>query len=586
MPPAYPSGASLSQLMRNYSLMNQRDRELERRSKRDEWNALSNVFTSPISTFIGVEERKRKEELAQAQVQGQLDRERLELYGQLGLSRRVLEELGLKGKTVEDSPPVDATSYTPAFLGEIARRAAQPDESLQVQLDRGDGTLIDLMQRQEEERLIDPSIALPRPAPGTYDPTITISSGLPGVPGFEVPVTSAETLAERKGEALIAAEQSTIAKEERELANKIRFAKYQDRVAAEVAETEHGNTLEQFSVRHGFDLDRAEQAAADAMALAGYNQSQANLRARAGFIHIEKGLPHPDPSIEGNVLSFYSKATGPDGNPVIFHPPGADGQPILLPVDPVEPDKGEQVGVTSEGLVVWRHLDGRLEVLQDTYDEPPSMTGTQSREQVGNKVVDTYLGKSPRNEMVDGVITNLSLHGALQSDVYGIAGWWTKPARLAQQAFNQNPEAQKLRSEIDIATEYFSTIMTQMGEYRSSSTAVKNVLDRLGTLEGGIFAGEETLRQRANAWLDAADEAIQAHTAAETIDYDDPVKMAQLYSLITSALYLQDVLGMPNRPLIGSDFLTPEQVQRFQPGGRSGGDSIAPQGTLRGNLEP
>ena len=184
--------------------MNQRDRELERRSKRDEWNALSNVFTSPISTFIGVEERKRKEELAQAQVQGQLDRERLELYGQLGLPRSVLEELGLTGKTAEDSPPVDVTSYTPAFLGEIGRRAARPDESLQVQLDRGDGTLIDLMQRQEEERLIDPSVAFPRPAPGTYDPTITISSGFPGVPGYEVPVTSAETLAERKGEALIA----------------------------------------------------------------------------------------------------------------------------------------------------------------------------------------------------------------------------------------------------------------------------------------------------------------------------------------------------------------------------------------------
>ena len=583
-----PYQREIWQMMRAQMDADQRFYEGDRARSAAKWDAVGNIGAMIEGSYRGFKDREqaeadrdKAEELAKAQAQALIDREQYDaLHGQpLSFLQTVP---GVIPTRVEDvSPIVDESSYTPALMGETARRAAQPVESLQVQRDREDGTLLEIMQRQDEERLIDPSIALPRPAPGTYDPTMPIASGYPGVAGYQLPVTTAETLAERKGEALLAAEQSAIAGAERELKDKIRFAEYEAGVAADVAETAQGYTVDQLSVRHGFEVERARQAAVDAMARAGFTASQAYLRAQQGFTEIDKGLPHPDPGIEGNVLAFYSKATGPDGNPVIFYPPGSDGQPILLPVEPVEPDKGEQAGVTSEGLVVWRYPDGRLETLTDTYDEPPSMAGTQSRELVGQKVEDTYLGKSPRNEMVDGEITNLSLHGALQSDVYGIAGWWTQPARLAQAAFNTNPEAQKLRSELDIATEYFSTIMTQMGEYRSSSQAVKNVLDRLGNLEGGIFAGEETLRQRANAWLDVADEAIQAHTAPEAIDYDDPTKMTQLYSLITSALYLQDILGMPNRKLIGADFLTPEQAQLFQPGGRSGADSRVRHGALR-----
>jgi hypothetical protein len=347
-------------------------------------------------------------------------------------------------------------------------------------------------------------------------------------------------------------------------------------IAAGVAEAAQGNALDRIALEYGFDEQKATQAFNNSMRLAGFNQSQANFRARQGFIKIDEDIPHPDPNIEGNVLALLSKATGPGGNPIIFYPPGPDGQPMLLPVDP---DEGEKIGVDNEGRVVVRYKDGSTEVLKGVFEKPP--VTEQATGMVRDWVVDVYSVKPARNEMIDGTIRNLSLHGALQSNTAGISGLLTKPAKRLQQAFDWNPEAQKLRDELNIATENFSTIMTQMGEYRSSSQAVKNVLERLGDLEGGIFAGDETLRARANAWLDVADGAIKAHTAQGTIDYDNPTSMAQLHALITSALYLQDVLGMPNRKLIGAKYLTSEESEQYRPGGRSGGDSRIPVGTSR-----
>ena len=207
-----PYQREIWQMMRAQMDADQRFYEGERARSAEKWDAVGNLGAMIEGSYRGFKDREqaeadrdKAEELAQAQAQALIDREKFNLIDKLGLSRSALKALGgFTVPTVEDSPPVDVTSYTPAFMGEIARRAAQPVESLQVQRDREDGTLLEIMQRQDEERLIDPSIALPRPAPGTYDPTMPIASGYPGVAGYEVPVTTAETLAERKSEELLA----------------------------------------------------------------------------------------------------------------------------------------------------------------------------------------------------------------------------------------------------------------------------------------------------------------------------------------------------------------------------------------------
>ena len=309
--------------------------------------------------------------------------------------------------------------------------------------------------------------------------------------------------------------QEKIAEEGRAEKASERGEKHKADIAAEVAKT-----------GQGYALTNIEAQAAAAFRRTGLTVGAANARASASKYE-PIVLPHPRDPSKGNVQAFWTK--DPNGDVIFVYPP-TNGQPTLASVD---------------------NPGGELE-LRDS-------------------VIDSYSSRAPRGR------ENPTFYEALESNMPGLAGVWTLAGATYQKLFDSNPEAEKLRTELGLVTEGFSTIMTKMGEYRSSAQAVTNILDRIGDLQGGILKGDETLRQRADAWLDVADRAVKAHTLPGAIDYGNASAMAGLYSLISSALALEEVLGMPNRKLIGRRFLTEEQIEQFQAGGHLGSDGESKQ---------
>ena len=179
--------------------------QADRRGLQRQWGqTLSSLPLRLYETYRGLKEKRREDEFIAAQAQAKQDRDRFDMYQ--GLPESVLEALqGVTVPTVEDrAPRTTGLSYTPEFRGLIARRGTQLDEPLQAQLDRGEGTLLEIMRRGEDELLVDPSVAVPRPDPQTYAPTMTIGSGHPDIAGIEMPIQTAEIQQAFKDEELAA----------------------------------------------------------------------------------------------------------------------------------------------------------------------------------------------------------------------------------------------------------------------------------------------------------------------------------------------------------------------------------------------
>jgi len=176
---------TLLQMMQSRMAYEQEFNRQQRRSRRENWNILANLPAQIYETYQGVKEKELEDQRAKAQAQAVQDQERLKLY--TGLPQSVVEGLpGVKTPSVEArSARVGESSYTPEFQAIAAGRVAQADQPPAE-------TLTEMMQRGDQQRLVDPAVGLPRPEPRLSMPTLTLGAGHPDIPPLEVPFETAD----------------------------------------------------------------------------------------------------------------------------------------------------------------------------------------------------------------------------------------------------------------------------------------------------------------------------------------------------------------------------------------------------------
>jgi hypothetical protein len=176
---------TLLEMMQRQSEQDQQYRREERQRQQEQWGQLASLPARLYETYRGVKDQQLADQRAKAQAQAVQDRERLQLYA--GLPQSVVERLpGVTTPSVEArSARVGESSYTPEFQAIAAGRVAQADQPPA-------GTLTEMMQRGDQQRLVDPAVGLPRPDPRLLMPTLTLGAGHPDIPPLEVPFETAE----------------------------------------------------------------------------------------------------------------------------------------------------------------------------------------------------------------------------------------------------------------------------------------------------------------------------------------------------------------------------------------------------------
>ena len=552
------------------------------------WRTAGNIAGSVYPAYQDLQVRRREEEDRQRALE---DRERaLARQGQADLAARSeAERRSLHGATrafldehlgptvppvtagVDGGPPQggiealppSAMSFAPYSYERIIPKVRVDDEGVVS------GGIEDLAQGAFPIRTEPKRHVYYADQPGVDPETL---QPYPKVP-WEI--TSDEDIEQKKLDLRDLERQQTIDAEQRAQQDEYGLIDYRGDLAAQVARTALDDelTIMGVTLRHesqkahlaGLEWDRrAAQTLTNDLIKSGDSHENAVAIAKLGTKIITGGVQHTWLDKDGNERTeiVLANESNFDGRTII--PTDDFGMPFI--VDRLSPTA---VGVNKANEIVERDpVTGELQTLPGVYKDAPEQT-PDAEAMLGERVQGIYARQLPRGR------DNLTLWQAIDLDVEGISGILAPITAAGQQVFNRNPEAQKLRDEIGLATEGFSNMMTAMGQYRSSSQAVSNILERVGNLKGSLFAGDVALEERANAWLDAADRAVEAYTAPGAIDYDNAEQVSQLYALLSSALTLQEVLGMPNRPLIAGGYLTPEQRDRHRPGGPSYGEAPA-----------
>jgi len=169
----------LLELMQLQSQQDQQYRREQRLRSEAQWNALSSLPARLYETYRGVKDQQRADQRAKAQAQAAQDRLKYDLYQDQPLSD-LLQLEGITPTSVESTTITGDESYTPAFHTIAAARARSEADQQPA------SSLLEMMQR-DEERLLPVSVAAPRPAPGTTDPTMMLRSGFVDASGKELP---------------------------------------------------------------------------------------------------------------------------------------------------------------------------------------------------------------------------------------------------------------------------------------------------------------------------------------------------------------------------------------------------------------
>jgi hypothetical protein len=170
---------TLLQMMQRQSEQDQQYRREERQRQQEQWGHLASLPARLYETYRGIKDQQLADQRAKAQAQAAQDRLKYDLYQDQPLSD-LLQLEGITPTSVESTTITGDESYTPAFHTIAAARARSEADQQPA------SSLLEMMQR-DEERLLPVSVAAPRPAPGTTDPTMMLRSGFVDASGKELP---------------------------------------------------------------------------------------------------------------------------------------------------------------------------------------------------------------------------------------------------------------------------------------------------------------------------------------------------------------------------------------------------------------